>query len=436
MPQRARCYVDRVGTVAVLFSVVVLGFAAVSRGLGRVMLTAPITFVIVGAVASLFLGAPSLELTLQIRVVAELGLALVLFHDAARVRPRQIAGDLGLLLRVLLLAVPLSVGLGYVLAIWLFPEAPVMVALLLATALAPTDAGLGSAMMGNKAVPVRIRRLLNLESGFNDGLVTPVVLFAIAAIEGAQLHVAVSLGHALLELGGGILVGVAVGVLGGLLLSWSRNRNLSTPHTRALGVLGIPILAYFLATVVGAEPFISVFVAGLGFAGSTAWTEEESSSLGLTEALSEPLGMAVWLVFGLAATPFMLTRIGWPEIGFALLSLVVVRPLALGLSLLGTRLRWQSAAFVGWFGPRGLVTIIFVLLALESLEPVEIGRQVIATAALTVLLSVLAHGLTAEPLASRYGAWATRVQPEVELANAAEPQVRAPWRRPPTGAKP
>ena len=420
-----------------LFSVVVLVFAAISRGLGRVMLTAPITFVIAGAVASLVLGAPSLETTLQIRVVAEFALALVLFHDAARVRPRQLAGDVGVLLRVLLLAVPLSVGLGYALALWLFPDAPVMVALLLATALAPTDAGLGSAMMSNQAVPVRIRRLLNLESGFNDGLVTPLVLFAIAAMEGAQLHVGVSVGHALLELGGGIGVGVAVGVLGGLLLGWSRNKDLSTPHTRALGVLGVPILAFFLAAALGGEPFIAVFVAGLGFAGSAAWADEESSSLGLTEALSEPLGMAVWLVFGLAATPFMLTRVGWRELGFALLSLVMVRPLALGLSLLGTRLRWQSVAFVGWFGPRGLVTIIFVLIALESLEPVEIGRRVIATAALTVLLSVIAHGLSAEPLASRYGAWVTRVQPGVELRNAAEPKVRKPWRwRKPAGVRP
>jgi NhaP-type Na+/H+ or K+/H+ antiporter len=421
-----------------LFSVVVLGFAAVSRGLGRVMLTAPITFVVAGAMASLVLGAPSLETTLQIRNVAELALALVLFHDAARVRPRQLAGDVGLLLRVLLLAVPLTVGVGFVLARWVFPDAPVMTALLLATALAPTDAGLGSAMMTNQAVPVRIRRLLNLESGFNDGLVTPVVLFAIVSLEGVQqLYVGMTVGMALLELGGGILVGVAVGAGGGLLLGWSRKMDLSSPSTRALGVLGVPILAYFLAAALGAEPFISVFVAGLGFAGSAAWADEESSSLGLTEALSEPLGMAVWLVFGLAATPFMLSRIGWPELAFALLSLVVVRPLALGLSLLGTRLRWQSVAFVGWFGPRGLVTIIFVLLALESLEPAEIGRQVIATATLTVLLSVVAHGLTAEPLAARYGAWVSRVQPERELMNAAEPQVRAPWRRRPIGgAKP
>ncbi len=420
-----------------LFSVVVLGFAAISRGLGRVWLTAPITFVIAGAVASLVLGAPSLETTLQVRLVAELALALVLFHDAARVRPRQLAGDVGLLLRVLLLAVPLSVGLGYALAILLFPDAPVMVALLLAAALAPTDAGLGSSMMTNQAVPVRIRRLLNLESGFNDGLITPVVLFAIAAVEGAQLHVGVSVGHALLELGGGVGVGVSVGVLGGLLLGWSRKRDLSSPHTRALGVLGVPILAYFASATLGGEPFISVFVAGLGFAASAAWTDEESSSLGLTEALSEPLGMAVWLMFGLAATPFMLTRIGWPEMAFAVLSLVIVRPLALSLSLLGTRLRWQSVAFVGWFGPRGLVTIIFVLIALESLEPAEIGRRVIATAALTVFLSVIAHGLTAEPLASRYGAWVNRDQPAVELMDAAEPQVRRPWRwRRETGARP
>lgn len=428
----------QVGTAAVLFSVVVLGFAAVSRGLGRVLLTAPITFVLAGGVASLFLGMPSHEAVLQIRLVAELTLALVLFHDAARVRPWQIKGDVGLLLRALLLAVPITIGFGFALARWIFPDAPVMAALLLAAALAPTDAGLGSAMMTNRSVPVRIRRLLNLESGFNDGLVTPVVLFAIVSLEGAQhLRVGVTIGVALLELSGGILVGIGIGVLGGYLLGWSRKRELSSPHSRALGVFAVPILAYFLAAALGGEPFISVFVAGLAFAGTAAWADEEPSSLGLTEALSEPLGMAVWLVFGLAAIPFMLPRIGWLEVAYALLSLAVVRPVALGLSLLGTRLRWQSVALVGWFGPRGLVTIIFVLISMEALEPAEVGRQMIATATLTVLLSVVAHGFTAEPFASRYGAWVARAQPEMEMMDAAEPKVRTPWRaRKSTGAAP
>lgn len=421
-----------------LFSVVVLAFAAVSRGLGRVWLTAPITFMVAGAIGSVIIGRPTLEATLQFRSVAELALALVLFHDAARVRPRQIAGDLGLLVRVLLIAVPLAVAVGFVLARWVFPEAPVMAALLLATVLAPTDAGLGSAMMINQAVPVRIRRLLNLESGLNDGLVTPVVLFAIAGAAGTlRLSLGATLGLALLELAGGVVVGAVVGAFGGYLLGWSRQKDLSSPHTRALGVLGLPILAFFLAATVGAEPFISVFVAGLGFAGSAAWADAEQSALGLTEAVSEPLGMAVWLVFGLAATPILVNRIGWRELGFAVLSLVVVRPLAVGLSLLGSRLRWQSVAFVGWFGPRGLVTIIFTLLALETLQPMEIGRQLIATAALTVVLSVVAHGVTAEPLASWYGAWVSRVRPSMELRDAVEPQVREPWgRKPQTGEGP
>ena len=170
-------------------------------------------------------------------------LAMVLFHDAARVRPRQLAGDLAPLLRLLLVALPLAVGVGYVEASWRFPDALVMVALLLATVLAPTDAGLGSAMTSNSAVPVRIRRLLNLESGFNDGLVTPVVLFAIASMEGAQLQVGVSVGHALLELAGGVVVGVAVGIADGFLLGWPRSKDLSSPQTRALGILGVPILA-------------------------------------------------------------------------------------------------------------------------------------------------------------------------------------------------
>lgn len=423
------CYLNTMESMVALFAVLLIAFTAFSRGLSLALITAPITFVLAGAVGSVVLGAPSLEEMLQIRTVAELTLALVLFHDAARVRPKQLAGDAGIVLRMLLLAVPLTTLLGFLIARWIFPEAPAVIVLLLAAVLAPTDAGLGASLMTNPVVPVRIRRILNLESGFNDGLITPVVIFGIAALEGAEnLRVGVSIGEAMLHVVLGVAFGGCIGMLGGFVLGWSQRKNLSTPRARALGVLALPTLAYFATDLIGGEPFIAVFVAGLGFAGVAAWTEEELSALGLTEALSEPLGMAVWLVFGLAATPILIDRIGWREVLFAILSLLLVRPLALGVSLLGARLRWQSVAFVGWFGPRGLVTLIFMLLALESLQPQEIGRQIVATAALTVLISVLAHGLTATPLAALYGAWVDRVRPEVELQEAAEPQVRAPWR--------
>jgi len=169
-----------VTAAAVVFAVLVLAFGAVARGLGRVYVTAPIAFVIAGAVISVVAPIPVQDSAVEIRVVAEVTLALILFHDAAQVRPRQIQGDRGLVLRLLLVGLPLTVVAGFVGARLVFPAMPVMVALLLAAALAPTDAGLGAATVLNPVVPVRVRRVLNVESGLNDGLITPVVLFAIA----------------------------------------------------------------------------------------------------------------------------------------------------------------------------------------------------------------------------------------------------------------
>lgn len=386
--------------------------------------TAPMMFVAAGAALSAILATPSLETVLQIKVVAEMALALILFHDAAQLRPRQIGRDAGLAVRLLLIALPVNVAFGYFGGLLLLPEVPLWTLLLLAAALAPTDSGLGAATVLNPVVPVRVRRLLNLEGGLNDGLVTPVVLFAIAGA-GGQVHA--SAVSAVLGPLGGVVVGVVVGAASGLLLGWSARHDFSSAHTRSLGVLGIPILAFWVSEAMEANPYIAAFVAGTAFAASSAWADREHSALGLTEALSEPLSFGVWLVFGLAATPVIVSSAGVAELVYAVLSLTLFRMLGVMLSLVGTGFRWQTFLFVGWFGPRGLVTVIFMLIALEHLELTDTGRSVLATASLTVVLSVLAHGLTADPLANRYGQWVSRVRPHVELESAAEPRARTSY---------
>lgn len=409
----------------VVYAVLLLAFAALARGLRRSSVTAPIVFVLAGSAFSWAGSASALEEILAIRTVAEVTLALILFHDAAQVRPRQIGREAGLVVRMLLIAMPLTILLGYGAARLAFPESQVMTALLLAAALAPTDAGLGAATVLNPVVPVRVRRLLNVESGLNDGLATPVVLFAIAAIAGTgSLNAGTELVSAIGGLGGGGLTGVAVGAGGGLALGWSRRRGLSSPHTRALGVLALPVLAFSLAHVVGANGFVAAFIAGTAFAASAGWADRDEAALELTETASEPLGYAVWLVFGFAAAPLLFSAVGWREMVYAVLALTAFRMVPVALALLGTGLRARTVLFVGWFGPRGLATVVFALLALESLEVTEPGRRVLATAALTVVLSVLAHGLTADVLASRYGAWAARERPTVEIAGAPEPRGR------------
>jgi NhaP-type Na+/H+ or K+/H+ antiporter len=409
----------------VVFLVLVFAFAATARALGRIDVTAPMAFVAAGALLSL--GLPELGETAReaLTLLTELTLALILFHDAAQVRPRQITADRGLMARLLLIGLPLTMAAGWLLGWALFPGMPALLLLLLAASVAPTDAGLGAATVLNPVVPVRVRRMLNVESGLNDGLSTPFVLFAIAALAGEEgLAPVTSIGAALVDLAVGTLVGVAVGAGAGLLLGWSRGHVLSSRHTRPLAVLVLPLIAYFGAEVAGGNAFVAAFVAGTALAGQARWLEEEESSLTLTEALSDPLGFAVWCTFGFIAVPLLVEHVGWAEVAFAVLALTLLRMGPVALALAGTGLRPRTVAFVGWFGPRGLASVVFTLLAAEGLDLDEDLIRVICAICLTVLLSVLAHGLSADPLSRRYGAWAQRTRPTEELLGSTEPRSR------------
>ncbi len=419
---------------AVIFAVLVLGFTSIAAALGRRLITAPLAFVAVGAVLGLAVDDLGEAVTAGTKLVAEVTLVLILFHDAAQVRPREIRSDGGLYARLLLVGFPLTILAGYVLARALFPDLPVMMALLLAAALAPTDAGLGAPTVLNPVVPTRVRRALNVESGLNDGLATPVVLFAIAVLAGQEgLAPRESIADALIELAVGVVAGIVVGGSGGALLGWSRRRGMSTRASRTLGVLMIPLLAYSAALLTSGNGFVAAFISGTAFAGSAAWIHEEESTLLGTEELSDLLGYAVWLVLGLVAVPLVWREAGWRELLFAVLALTLVRMAPVALALIGTGLRPRTVAFIGWFGPRGLASVVFALIALESLDVDDTLRTVLATICLTVLLSVVAHGFSAQPLATRYGAWVTSAAPAAELADTdhdAEPRTRGArlWR--------
>ncbi|MCU0300931.1 MAG: cation:proton antiporter [Candidatus Nanopelagicales bacterium] len=408
-----------------LFGVLVVAFVAITTMLRRHRVTAPIAFVAAGTVIALFVSPGEEQRWIGIRTVAEVTLVLLLFHDAAQVRPREIERDRLVMLRLLFIGLPLTVLLGYLTARWLFPDLPVMMALLLAAALAPTDAGLGAATVLNPVVPVRVRRLLNVESGLNDGLVTPVVLFAIAAVAGSEgLRVGVSLTSSALELVLGIAVGTGIGVAGGTVLGWSRRRGTSTPDGRALAVLLLPLLAYALALLVAGNGFVAAFVCGTSFAGAARWIQQEGSALHLTEALADPLGYVVWLVFGFVALRVVWGSVGVPELAFAVLALTVLRMGPVALSLMGSGLRWPTVLFIGWFGPRGLASVVFALIAVESLVSDAALDVVLGTISITVLGSVVAHGMSADPWSERFGAWVRRTRPAGELAGASEPRSR------------
>ena len=413
-----------VGTA--VFALVVIGFVAVSRRVGRLHLTAPIVFMAIGYLASRVVDS-TVDAAL-IRHIAEVTLAVVLFHDAAQVRPAQLRGDVWLCVRLLLIGLPLTMLLGLGAAHLLLPSLAFAYLLLLAATLAPTDAGLCAATVLNPVVPVPVRRLLNVESGLNDGLATPVVLFAIALISVPTGEDGSAVLAALEELLIGAAVGIGFGALAGALLDRAIAREWAEASLVPVATLVVPLLTYYGAVALSGNGFVAAFVSGTAFAwalertpGPVSKQVEVEGSLLLAEWVSVLLGYLVWALFGFVALGALTEVLTWQAVVFSLLSLTVLRMLPVAIALIGTGFRRPSVLFIGWFGPRGLASVVFSVIAVESLPMTAELQLVLATVVLTVLLSVVLHGITADPWAAKYGAWASSTKPPAESEGSVEP---------------
>ncbi|MFJ6573871.1 cation:proton antiporter [Streptomyces sp. NPDC091292] len=372
-----------------------------SRRLARAELTAPAAFVLLGLLLAEGIGVLPLDPSpTTVKTLAETTLAWVLFADASRLPLRALRADLGLCARLLGIGLPLTIGLGALLAYGLLPGVSGWAALYVGAALAPTDAALGAAMMVNPSVPARIRRLINVESGLNDGIATPVVVLALAGVvagEGASHSGAP--GAAVADLAIGLGYGCVFGLVAGWLLKAALRRGWPAPDFVGAGVLALALLAYTSAVAIGGNGFVAAFMAGLVFGAVRGTPQPEMQFVEQTAGLSSAL---VWLLFGAVLVPTAFDHLTWQAVVYALLSLTVIRILPVALALLGEGLGGRTTLFMGWFGPRGLASIIFGLLAVEELAP-DAAKTVTPVVVCTVLLSVLAHGLTSVPLAERYG---------------------------------
>jgi len=380
-----------------IVAALVFGWGTLSARLERFDVTAPIAFVLAGLLLThgplAVLGfTPSDEL---IKTLAEFTLALVLFSDASRVGLHELRADSDLYLRLLGVALPLTIALGTVLALALTGTS-IWLALLVGAALAPTDAALGAGMMANPVVPARIRRLINVESGLNDGIATPFVSVAIAGVAGGHGHGPAA---AVAELAVGVLVGVAVGGVGGLLVSAARRRGWAAEGFGGAAVLGLAVCAYASSVALHGNGFIAAFVAGLAY--GTAGGRRGEPLVPFVEETGALVSLLVWLAFGAVELVPAVESLTWQMVLYAILSLTVVRMVPVLGALTGARLDWATSLLVAWFGPRGLASVVFALLALEELGRPAAGRAV-AVITITVVISVVAHGATAEPLATRY----------------------------------
>jgi sodium/hydrogen antiporter len=381
-----------------VFAAVVLIYGLASKRLELSAVSAPMVFVGAGIVAGPdVLDLVGLDATHGTAFhVAEVTLALLLFADAARIDLRALRRDAGLPGRLLGIGMPATIALGTAAGAVLLTELEFWEAAIVAAVLAPTDAALGQAVVSDRRVPERIRRALSVESGLNDGLSVPfLALFLAIAAEQTVPEARDWLAFAAEQIGLGTLVGVAVGGLGAWLVARASERGMTKPLFEQFAVLGLAVLAFVLADEAGGNGFIAAFVGGMA-AGRIQTTASERI-FEFTDEQGQLLSLAVFFIFGVAALPY-LDDADLGIVVYAVLSLTVVRMLPVALAVAGMGFDRGSVAFMGWFGPRGLASIILALVVAEEEPELPALGAILATMTVTVLASVLLHGLSAPPL--------------------------------------
>lgn len=384
----------------------VLAYALVSRRLETTLLTGPMVFVGFG----LLIGAGGLDLTeigmdeAAVRTLAEATLVLLLFTDAIRIDLRRLRDQVDLPARLLGIGLPLTVVLGTLAALVLFPDLALWEAALLAAILSPTDAALGRAVVANPRVPVRIRQALNVESGLNDGIMLPVItLFLALAAAGVDLETpGFWTEFVAKQIGFGVAAGVAAGYGGGWLIREFAGRGWMDGAFRQLATLAIGVGSFALAEAVHGNGFVAAFVAGLAF--GAAAREHCDGVYDFAEDEGQLLALLTFLFFGTSLAGPAISRLTVEIALYAALSLTVIRMVPVALSLAGAGLKLPTVGYIGWFGPRGLASILFGLFILEGAE-LPVAEELFLTVIWTVVLSVTLHGVTSVWLSERYASW-------------------------------
>jgi sodium/hydrogen antiporter len=392
--------------VVAIVAVTLLGFAAISGRITGTSITAAMIFTAVG----LLVGSEALGLVEMppageaVKLLAEATLALVLFADASRIDVRVLRQELSIPLRLLGIGLPLTLVAGFVMALVVLPDLSWPEALLLAVILAPTDAALGQAVVTLPTLPSRVRQALNVESGLNDGICVPLfwIVLAIAQAKSGAIGDAAGIRLVLEQIGYGTLAGVLAGIAAACVVLIAGGHRYVEGAWLQVIPLAAAGLAFGVADPIGGSGFIAAFVAGFVFGALRRQGGGEVEYL--IEEVGDVLSAVTFIVFGAVLLGPAIGEITWSVAVYTVLSLTVVRLVPVVIAMVGTGARGPTLAFLGWFGPRGLASIVFALLVLEEGGLPHDGL-ILVTTYITIGLSVLAHGLTAAPLANRYAAW-------------------------------
>ncbi len=407
----------------------VLCYAAASARLTQLNISGAMFFTTTGLIVGPVLGLLNFHVHSElVKILAEITLTLVLFADASRIALGPLRREFVVPLRLLGIGLPLTIAAGTIAGALVIPDISVAEALVLAVVLACTDAALGQAVVTDERIPSRIRQGLNVESGLNDGLCVPLFFIAIAIAGAGSGAVSDHTGIRLVleAIGYGLIGGIAAGVLGGLALRVCAPRQLIAAHWKQILSAASALLAAGIASALGGSIFIAAFTAGLLFGALRPDRHERVTQL--VDEGGEVFNAMTFIVFGAIILGPALEEITWQIALYAVLSLTVVRMLPVALALAGTGARRETLAFLGWFGPRGLASIVFAVILLDDARLPHLQLVLLAITA-TIALSVYAHGLTARPLTERYVRWWTshprESRPEMEGVPAAEQAWRS-----------
>ena len=389
-----------------ILGVVIFLFALVSSKFDNSLITPPMVFTGAGVlIALLFKSYVEEEFAREaLELVAELTLVIVLFIDASRINLPLLFREHKIPVRLLGVSLPLTVLLGAVIAVFMFGEFSIWEAALLAAILAPTDAALGQAVVSSPIVPVRVRQSLNVEIGLNDGVVLPLVmLFAALASVSVEGGAEQSnwLVYWLMQVTLGPLVGVIVGFGGGYLLRAAKRRGLINENFLRLSGVALALVAWAGAIQVGGNGFIAAFVGGMSISGFADSIGEPLRDFG--EAEGQMFGLATFLLLGMIVLVPAIENADTSSFIYAGLSLSIVRMIPTALSLIGLKLKPSTVLFLSWFGPRGLASLLFALLVIGEFN-LPHGEQILTISVLTVVFSIIAHGISAVPGARLYAA--------------------------------
>jgi NhaP-type Na+/H+ or K+/H+ antiporter len=399
-------------TILAILAALVFLYSLFSHRLERTIITGPMIFTFAGIILYLAMpdqfGAPlKVKPVLQ---VMEIALAVVLFTDGTRIKVRELIGSATLPGRLLVIGMPVIILVGSIVAALLFTDLSVWEAAILGAILAPTDAGLGHAVMSSKRVPARIRQALNVEAGLNDGLAIPFLMLFIALARVDQPLTDQSwIVYLLQEVGLGIIFGVLFGWIGGWLMGQASKRKWMSAGMQQLALLALAILSWVVIDFSPGNGFIGVFLAGLMI--KNGYESAGEQMVEFSEVWGQLLNLFVFAVFGTLAGP-LLGSFGALVGLYALLSLTFVRMLPVGISLIRARLHRSTVLFMGWFGPRGLASIVLGLIFIKE-EANLAGEPLIELAVITtVLLSVFVHGISAAPAINIYARQVAKLSDE------------------------